>query len=92
MFCNKGSWRGRECYRLGNGLLELVVLTGGGHIAELRFASSSQRPLLNPLWVPRWKTIEPSLNSDLMDNFTKHGDVQRGRTQRDLLRAGTDLD
>ncbi len=44
---------------LGNGLVRMVILTGGGHIAEFRFADTSGFPTLNPMWVPPWKTIEP---------------------------------
>ena len=37
----------------------MVNLTGGGHIAEIRFADGSGLPTLNPLWTPNWKSIEP---------------------------------
>jgi hypothetical protein len=37
----------------------MVNLTGGGHIAELRFADGSGFPTLNPLWIPKWKGMEP---------------------------------
>jgi hypothetical protein len=37
----------------------MVNLTGGGHIAEIRFADGSGFPTLNPLWIPNWKGIEP---------------------------------
>jgi hypothetical protein len=37
----------------------MVNLTGGGHIAEIRFADSSGLPTLNPLWIPNWKGMEP---------------------------------
>jgi len=37
----------------------MVNLTGGGHIAELRFADGSGFPTLNPLWIPNWKGMEP---------------------------------
>jgi hypothetical protein len=49
------TFRGRRAIRLSNGLVELAALTGGGHIAEFRFADSS----LNPLWQPNWPSIEP---------------------------------
>jgi hypothetical protein len=78
LICSKGLWRGRECYRLGNGLLELVVLTGGGHIAELRFTRSPRRPSLNPLWVPPWKTIEP-YDYDAQAHTARFGTVTEGR-------------
>jgi hypothetical protein len=52
-------WRGREAYCLSNGLVQLVSLTGGGHLAEFRFTDKSGQSSLNPLWVPPWKSIEP---------------------------------
>jgi len=57
--CSKTRWQGREAYTLSNGLLQMVNLTGGGHIAELRFAHGSGFPTLNPLWIPNWKGMEP---------------------------------
>jgi hypothetical protein len=57
--CTKCVWNGRQGYLLGNGLIRLVVLIGGGHIAEFRFDDSSGLPSVNPLWIPHWKTIEP---------------------------------
>jgi hypothetical protein len=57
--CSKTRWKGREAYTLSNGLVQMVNLTGGGHIAELRFGDGSGFPTLNPLWIPNWKGIEP---------------------------------
>jgi hypothetical protein len=57
--CSKTQWQGREAYTLSNGLLQMVNLTGGGHVAELHFAEGSGFPTLNPLWIPNWKGIEP---------------------------------
>jgi hypothetical protein len=59
LFCRPVSWHGRKAYRLANGLIQLTTLTGGGHIAELRFADVKRLPGLNPLWVPPWPTMEP---------------------------------
>jgi hypothetical protein len=59
LVCSKTQWQGREAYTLSNGLLQMVNLTGGGHIAELRFTDGSGLPTLNPLWIPNWKGIEP---------------------------------
>jgi hypothetical protein len=50
------SWRGRRAYVLDNGVVRLVTLLGGGHIAEFRFAESGDRPALV---ASPWKTIEP---------------------------------
>jgi hypothetical protein len=59
LVCSKTRWQGREAYTLSNGLLQMVNLTGGGHIAEFRFTDSSGLPTLNPLWRPNWKSMEP---------------------------------
>ena len=42
------SYRGRSAVRLASGLVELVVLTGGGSIASITVAGDPQP--LNPLW------------------------------------------
>jgi hypothetical protein len=57
--CSSTTWRGRKAYLLKNGSVQLVTLTGGGHIAEFRFVDGSPFSRLNPLWVPPWKTMEP---------------------------------
>src|SRR5579863_3838704 len=57
--CRKTKWHGREAYLVTNGVVRLVMLIGGGHIAEFRFESLAGFPTTNPLWLPPWKTIEP---------------------------------
>ncbi|MGI6496790.1 MAG: hypothetical protein ACOX5G_12050 [Kiritimatiellia bacterium] len=47
---------GREAWELSNGVIRVVVLGGGGHIASLTLAD---KPAMNPLWTPPWPTIEP---------------------------------
>lgn len=59
LYCTATSWQGRRAFCLGNELVHLTTLTGGGHIAEFRFADGTGFPALNPLWVPPWPTIEP---------------------------------
>ena len=59
LFCEKSSWHGRGAYVLGNDQVRLVALTGGGHIAEFRFAKSTGHSTVSPLWVPVWKLVEP---------------------------------
>ena len=59
LVCSKTKWQGREAYTLSNDLIQMVNLTGGGHIAEIRFADGGGLPTLNPLWTPPWKSIEP---------------------------------
>lgn len=57
-YCSKSSWRGRRSCTLGNGLIQVTTLMGGGHISEMRFEESSNLPTINPLWVPPWKTMD----------------------------------
>jgi hypothetical protein len=58
--CASTTWKGRKGYALGNGLVRLSTLLGGGHIAEFQFDEASGLPALNPLWIPPWKTIDPN--------------------------------
>jgi hypothetical protein len=57
--CSKTKWNGREAYTIHNDLVQMVTLPGGGHIAEFQFLPSTGLPVLSPLWVPPWKSIEP---------------------------------
>jgi hypothetical protein len=57
--CSRTKWRNRPALHLSNDLVDLVALTGGGHIAALRFRRGSGYPALNPLWTPPWRTIDP---------------------------------
>lgn len=57
--CRPASWRGRQAFLLENDIIRLITLTGGGHIAELRFRDGCGPSTMNPLWIPPWRTIEP---------------------------------
>lgn len=57
--CSKTQWNGRAAYTLHNDQVQLVTLPGGGHIAEFQFLPGSGLPVMNPFWVPAWKSIEP---------------------------------
>jgi hypothetical protein len=57
-------WRGRRALGLSNGVLELVLLEGGGHIASLNFAPGGKSPSVNVLWEAPWKSVEPGSLSD----------------------------
>lgn len=57
--CSPTTWRGRKAYLLRNESVQLVTLTGGGHIAEFRFVDASPFSHLNALWAPPWKSMEP---------------------------------
>ena len=48
-------WKGRRAFRLSNSRIEITVLLGGGHIADLRMCGSPY----NTLFESPWQTIEP---------------------------------
>ena len=52
-------WKGRDATRLTNGIVELIALSGGGHLAELRFLESEGRSSQNVFWEPPWATYDP---------------------------------
>ncbi len=78
MFVSKALWRGRDAFKLSNGLIEIVTLAGGGHIAEFRFTGSGGEPRMNPLWVPPWKTMEPHLYREKVHR-ARYGPVLEGK-------------
>ncbi len=47
---------GRAGYRIETDWGRVAVLEGGGHICEVNLKACGE---LNPLWTPRWKTIDP---------------------------------
>ena len=53
---------GRRAVRCENSDLRLTVLEEGGHIAEV-FDKQAQ---INPLWIPQWESVEPSVYSPTM--------------------------
>jgi hypothetical protein len=55
-------WKGRDATRLTNGIVELIALSGGGHLAELRFVESEGRSSQNVFWEPPWATYDPVPN------------------------------
>ena len=50
-------FHGREAAQLENENIRLTVLREGGHIAEILHKESG----VNPLWIPPWPSIEPSI-------------------------------
>ena len=50
---------GRQAYVIENGKLRVSALRGGGHIAEIRLITNDAKLGINPLYVPRFQTIEP---------------------------------
>jgi hypothetical protein len=53
----KTIFKGREAVFIDNDNLRVTVPVEGGHIAEVFEKSTG----VNPLWVPRWDSVEPSL-------------------------------
>jgi len=74
MDAQETTFRGRRAIRLGNDLLDLVMLPGGGHVASLRLHDSP----VNPLWEPHWATIEP-------EQYDAARHPEYGRTEGKLL-------
>ena len=52
-------WKNREATRLSNGVIELVVLASGGHLADLRFEDHGGAESPNTLWEAPWVTFDP---------------------------------
>ena len=70
------TWRDRAATRLANGVVELIVMTGGGHLAEFRFLKETGLPSLNVLWDAPWmnpgaREKRPEALSETAD-FTGH--------------------
>ncbi|MGH9345014.1 MAG: hypothetical protein ACRD19_14795, partial [Terriglobia bacterium] len=78
LVCSKGSWHGRKAWILNNNLVEMVILSGGGHVAEFRYNKDAGFPDLNPLWVPPWKTIDPH-RYRFKEHASKYGPPITGR-------------
>jgi hypothetical protein len=66
-------WKNRRAYRLSNGLVELTVLQGGGHIADCRLCGSP----INAVCETPWPTIEPEAFS--VEHVALYGDGPVGR-------------
>jgi hypothetical protein len=55
----EGRFQGRRAWIMANGLIQVSVLAGGGHIAEVRLLSSDPKASINPMRVPHYPTIDP---------------------------------
>ena len=67
-------WKGRSAVRLSNRSIEIVVLLGGGHIADFRPCGAQQ----NTLFESPWETIEPQEFSPQL-HASRYGDGPVGR-------------
>jgi hypothetical protein len=52
-------WKNREATRLTNGVIELVALTSGGHLAEFRLLAHNGGASPNTFWEAPWPTFDP---------------------------------
>ena len=91
IFGRKTAWQGREAYLLGNDLVRMVNLTGGGHVAEFRFAESTGHPTVNPLWIPPWKTIDPYRFRSKVHS-SRYGTITEGKLLSGLVGHNICLD
>ena len=55
----KSEWKGRSALHLGNDLVQLTMLTGGGHLTSFSFTPSSGNPTENVIWESPWVTADP---------------------------------
>jgi hypothetical protein len=61
-------YRGRRAIRLENDTVRVTAMVEGGHIAEILHKPTG----VNPLWTPRWPSIEPSTYSP--DKHREYGE------------------
>jgi hypothetical protein len=59
MTCSRTKWKSRPALRITNGSLELVTLTGGGAIADLRLSTGPAALRQNVLWEAPWASLDP---------------------------------
>jgi hypothetical protein len=52
-------WNRRDATRLTNGIVELISLKGGGHLASFRFLAQDGRASENVFWEAPWVTRDP---------------------------------
>ena len=64
-------WHGRPAIRLSNGVVEMVALQGGGHIAEFRFAGDACKPETNALWECPWEGAAPGTGNRVVPDSLK---------------------
>src|SRR5258708_25773937 len=54
----KTKWRNRPAFCLNNGVVEMTMLSGGGHIADFRLLDQTGGDV-NALWEVPWVTMDP---------------------------------
>src|SRR5262245_42115761 len=80
------TYRGRRAASIENAQLRITVLIEGGHIAEVL----DKRTGINPLWIPRWASIEPS--SFDAARHAQYGDAADGRLLAGIMGHNVCLD
>ncbi len=53
---SRTTYKGRRAFSLENSSLRVTVTEEGGHLAEVFHKAAG----VNPLWTPRWSSVEPS--------------------------------
>ena len=71
-------WKGRDAVRLANEIVELISLTGGGHLAAFRFLDRDRHTPQNVLWEAPWTTFDPSQDWS-QDMLRLYGPPQTGK-------------
>ncbi len=70
---NRSTFQGRRAAQIESSELRLTVTQEGGHIAELLHKDTG----VSPLWVPGWRSIEPSEFSPALHAEYGHGPESR---------------
>ena len=65
---HQGTFSGRQAWVLANGWMQVSLLAGGGHIAEIRLLLDDPKKNLNPMRVPHYPTIEPYAYDEARDD------------------------
>lgn len=76
----KAKWGNRPAFRLNNGVVQLTMLTGGGHIADFRLLDPTVSSV-NALWEAPWPTLDPDKfrSGGLRKHIRKYGPAPVGR-------------
>ncbi len=90
LFCKPASWQGRKGYVVGNNVIRLTTLTGGGHIADLHL-EDSKGSSVSPLWVPPWRTIDPHEYRE-KEHAREYGTITEGKLLSGLVGHNICLD
>jgi hypothetical protein len=90
LFCKPATWQGRKGYLVGNNVIRLTTLTGGGHIADLHLEDSIGSSV-SPLWVPPWRTIDPHEYRE-KEHAREYGTITEGKLLSGLVGHNICLD